>query len=846
MSRGNLSQMALAGLCALLFVAQFQWRPVPLAVRFEILTESSTRFVLLYHSGSESSQQGRTSLIVSGSPSFQTIRFPVDQPLLNNFRLQQTHGASPYLIRRTTVERFGGASVAISPGRLKPFAGIENLIRQADAVEIWPSPGFLQSDLEIQPRKEIRETRLSARLAQLRIALLALASLALIWATARNPVVAPPAPCSPRGISIRNCIVSLLFAFYLAGSLLGFNGSATALWRLNADHQNPNDDLILGAAKFIRSDEWLVHTPWILSQCYQLPAFPLVNHDIGEGPAPLITSLPVRHWSMIFRPQYLGFFFLPLSPAFAFYWNFKWFVLLLGAFLFLEKITGGRSWLALAGAGFILFSGFVQWWFSSPTMMPEMIGTFFLALWATAIIFRSSSRWAALGAALCLLCAIEQFVFCCYPRFQIPLFYLGLFLLVAGAVRMARSPSPVTLSLRFRLSLFIITLLTGSLLLAVWSREIRPLLGEIRHLVYPGQVFYTGGNFLWFWFAAPFFEFAMTEEYFPKTTGNACEAAGYIFLLPLLLLLAAREARHRRFDPFLIASTAFAALLVYFMCIGVPVSVAQWSGLSFVAPTRANIALGLASIIALTRYLSRAETEPGSTFLSAHLVAFAAFALLCGWIFYEANFKLANYVSTTTVVVVSLYFALLALVIWKRQTVAVFTLLLAPLVCAYGLVNPISRGLPAFAGSPLWQTIREMHLYDPAARWLVLAPDGRSSSLAQFAKSTGAQVLGGARCNPDPEMIRLLDPAGNYRPVHSRYAHISFVPADEPAPRFELTSTDTYTVHLPMETDFIQGLGVRYLLEIDGTPLPRKIAGYEEVHSIGGIRILQAAVTPNE
>src|SRR5438309_3272335 len=38
-----------------------------------------------------------------------------------------------------------------------------------------------------------------------------------------------------------------------------------------------------------------------------------------------------------------------------------------------------------------------------------------------------------------LLAAVEQFVFCCYPRFQIPLAYLAVALLLGGCTAQSRS-----------------------------------------------------------------------------------------------------------------------------------------------------------------------------------------------------------------------------------------------------------------------------------------------------------------------------------------------------------------------------------------------------------------------
>src|ERR1051326_6958023 len=83
------------------------------------------------------------------------------------------------------------------------------------------------------------------------------------------------------------------------------NGSSILIWRgfLN-DKQNPGG-LVAGAPESVRSDEWLVWTPALIAQANR--GFPVQNPSLGAGRAPFLYSLPVRHYSMMFRPQLYGF-----------------------------------------------------------------------------------------------------------------------------------------------------------------------------------------------------------------------------------------------------------------------------------------------------------------------------------------------------------------------------------------------------------------------------------------------------------------------------------------------------------------------------------------------------------
>src|SRR5204863_5799572 len=90
--------------------------------------------------------------------------------------------------------------------------------------------------------------------------------------------------------------------------LLRLNGSSSALWARDLGASNEPTGLIAGVPRPTRSDEWLIWTPAALAQLHHLPPMPVKNSALGAGAAPLLMSVPVRHYSMLFRPQFWGFF----------------------------------------------------------------------------------------------------------------------------------------------------------------------------------------------------------------------------------------------------------------------------------------------------------------------------------------------------------------------------------------------------------------------------------------------------------------------------------------------------------------------------------------------------------
>ncbi len=634
-------------------------------------------------------------------------------------------------------------------------------------------------------------------------------------------------------------MIFLICAYCLA-SIAKLNGSATALWGIYADHQAPTAGLILGTPKTIRSDEWAGETPWILSQAAS--RFAVENPGVGNNVMPLLNNLPARHWTMFFRPQMWGFFITDLEHAFAFYWNFKWFGLVLGAFLFLEAIACRNAVIALFGALLLFFSPFIQWWFSTPTCMPEMIGAFFFFLWSLVLIRSAKSRWAIAGGGLLLIASTAQFVFCAYPRFQIPLLHLALFL-IAGALIANRHRIVAERYARFRVYVLTIAGALTVLVVAGWYHDVAGAIHRVSALVYPGKVFSSGGGLPWQRLFMPFLEFAMTDQRYPSHQMNVCEAAGFLFIAPLIAFAFGRDLLRRRFDPIIIASLAFIALGIWFMLFGFSDAVAKWTGFYLVYSARVLLAGSIASIIALCRYLGRANEKSRNLSLGIHLASFAVLILVLLAIFQSTNRQLAGFVGTSGVFVAAIFFALFFTTLWRHEVAVAAILVLIPTIYANALVNPIGRGVPGFTKSEIFHWLSDNARARPDARWLVVGhASGRTNFLPQFVKATGADTFGGYRCEPDERIMRALDPSHKYSFVYNRYAEILFLPSTEAEPSFELTFINHYNVLLPLRPEFLHRLGVNFVLEIEMPAAEGAIEGYTTIGEREGLRLLKRDV----
>lgn len=802
-------------MCVVSFIGQVHWRPAQFTLVGEVKTDAPAWLQLCYHRGQKNPQDGIATAIIEKTGEFVPVRFPIE---INNayfLRIVNLGFGRTLELRSLALKPLGGPPRPFSAAELAPDSPNPTATRflQTGNIIRVESNGTQPLVIHLAPGSRVANSTLASLLQWIFCLPLLLGAAGLLWSWHRWPSAKPdPGDSDQTGwfetTKARTFVVSALISAYFLTSFLGFNGSSTAFWRYYADREMPTAGVLAGFPQAVRSDEWVLQTPWIFSQARQNPRFPVNNPSIGGDETPLVTNLPVRHWSTILRPQMWPFFLAPTEAAFGFYWNFKTFGLLIGAFLFFGVVTGKKILLDLAGALFVTFCPFLQWWFSTPTSLPEMVAMILLALWLSATIARARARWQILVATPALVMAVENFLLCCYPRFQVPLAYFAAALLLGGLV-----PRPARDNMRrFRVGAFVFAGAAVLLLTAASWRATADIIRVTSLLSYPGQVQFTGGDFEWSRFFAPFLEFAMTNDRFPQRYENASEAAGFLFLAPFLLIAAVRDAIRKKADPVLLVALALVAATICYMTVGIPMWAARLSGWSYVYSGRANLLVGLATAVGLIRLLARKEISPlRRTPMVVFLISLTLLLPILG----SVNTHSGHFESNSTVAATALFFALVSVSIWKRAALATCALLIVPQLYACALINPVVRGLPAITESRTLRWLSEAHRRQPTGNWIVLGDSLRALIFPEFVKATGANVMGGTRCNPDYEMLAVVDPARKYKALTDQYGSIHFKKTNDEAANIEPAEGLGYTIRLPFKQDLLDRLGVSHILEVD-------------------------------
>lgn len=598
--------------------------------------------------------------------------------------------------------------------------------------------------------------------------------------------------------------VTLLFLSCVA---LKLNGSSVGRWQKVLREPEPVRGLLVSTPKKIRSDEWVVWTPSILSQARQTPPFPIENSSLGYGRAPLLMSVPVAYYTTFFRPQLWGFFLFDFERGFSWYWCTKVFGLLLASAWLLHQLGIRSRGLIAFGALWIFFSSFVQWWFSSPAMLPEMVASWAICIGCVIVFWQEANRWKLTLAALGFVFFGINFILCLYPPYQIPLVLLGVAVLAGFWMERRKSGPPLCT----RRGLMLVAASGVAILLALlpfWI-ETWSTLQVVARTVYPAGRHNTGGGYaLWQLFAGPigFFE---SEDRIPPDFPNICEASNFYPFWPLALLgvVAGRVRFRAGIPPLIVMLAAIIATLSLYCVVRLPEWLLRATLLAHVHEARALLSIGLANILLVCLFLDRYRKPLFGKYWA--LCGGLSAALGLGVLFFGVNTRNAAFFADRTYLVVLVFTnaVLVTMFFWDRARRWLLPVFAVLLICSNGLINPVMRGLGPLTESAAFQEVDKIRAADPEAKWIAFG----DYVTGQMVKATGAPVLNGTKIVPDLSFLRQLDPERKYENVYNRYAWIICAVQVFPEEvRFSLLQAEFYTIHLPPSLPILRDAGYRY------------------------------------
>ena len=568
----------------------------------------------------------------------------------------------------------------------------------------------------------------------------------------------------------------------------------------------------MARARWIRWDELLIATPLALSQLSHNPRFPVVNTNIGNGQNMLLTPhAPVLHIVTVARPGTWGYFFLGAQRGLAWYWWFQVFSCFTVLYLLFEIILKGHRVIAAFGAFWYCASAFVVCWSLWPAQF-----TFNGALCCLAAyhILRSENRAVQAVCAVLFGLGLTGFAITVYPAWQVPLGYLfaaifaGLF--IRDKLYLSFKPFP----------LYKVICLVGALLLAgglITSYLITclPDLRLMSNTVYPGKRISTGGDYP---FALLFKGMYNMETIYsaPQALINQCESASFYYLFPAVLFAVCLSKRVRKslgIIGWLLISYIVGMLI--FMLVGVPGKLAKLTMLSYSPPYRADIALGLASIILCIYVLARVkETDEGENRWES-IVPWIAGAAMSVMLLLHGLFlirKADGFPSPGKILFTSLLMGFLSYWMLAGKS-RIFSGVSAILIVATtAFFNPLTTNLNHLYKSELAQQITRLNNQSPDRPLWLCYGGVQPGTLVTL---LGGRSLSSTHWPPQIAMWRSFDRTGVFDPLYNRYAQVNLIyTKNESEVAFLSRQEDTLMVHISPKNSIVRGMGARYVLAI--------------------------------
>ncbi len=568
----------------------------------------------------------------------------------------------------------------------------------------------------------------------------------------------------PSFFSLAVLLVSFVFVS------IGLTGSSLQLGQTSAPFINVNGTNIMAGYQAIRSDEWLVITPLAIAQYEHEPRFPIVNKNIGEDGQNMLvvgmTGAPVAHISALAKPATWGFFLFDLKRALSWNWCFS----IVGCFLALAY-TLNRLSAAHWKQGF-LFSGlfccapYIVGWSNWPAYTVFFPCIIFLCVLR---ILNTTSAYTLLLSGILLGIAGAGFVFVLYPAWQITVGYVFVALTI-GILIKEKLYSALT---GRRVITFICAMSIAGVMVGAWWMDANNAIHTMAQTVYPGQRMATGGEMTLPVLLRGFTNIS-TLNHLSSTFSNQSEIASfYYLLLPLGVLLVLR-AIYQPLDALEWAVTLMTGFILFYMFVGLPAGLSKILLWSHVPASRADLALGLATLV-LTHLLfsSSRQGEPKAPGATVSGIA-AATALLWVYIIYRNIRQLDNSLLTglTPPIMTAMLFTVAAISYFliTRNLKSFIVTSLALSLATTATFNPVniaprSIDIAGTAGN-------SMNLADVLKHKKVLMMDNPVSPM--FLAAAGVPIVNGVFYYPQKSLWSRLDPSNSQSNTHNRYQHVLY------------------------------------------------------------------------
>lgn len=604
-------------------------------------------------------------------------------------------------------------------------------------------------------------------------------------------------------------ICTFLFVLFVAFKL---HNASIPCWNSNVnDGASERRGIIVGDPLPIRSDEWLVNSPFFLSQ--QKNHFPVTNPALGAGKIPLVMGLPANHVLSALKPALWGYYLLDVERGFSWHWNFKIFPFFIASFLFLMLFTRNNFTISVFGSLLLFLSSAIQWWSINTE---EFTFGFLIVVSFLYILYSNIPRHIIINGVIFLLSSYS-FAMILYPAYQVPMAYFLLALFI-GFVISRKNFNRIWQRKWMKLSVIAGSTVLLLSLMYLFLVECKDTITIVSNTVYPGKRNESGGSMSFLSMFRDNYSWFLTQKSYPPQWENISELSSYLFLSPIVVLLTLYNyVKTKKIDVQFIPLLIFLAVMFVWMVFGFPNVLAKLSLLSVSPSKRTYFIFGFAQIVFTLLYLSKLKKPVVDNFGNTKKMActFAAIFAIVLVINYLLNKNTTDaYFTKSQIFTVSIFVAALywLIVYFSERKIYqhLFYALSISFMAGNLLINPLCKGLSPFLDNKVYQTFAEIEAKDPGAKWLVFG----HMTAPNFLKAAGLNVFNGVQYAPHLEELKILDPTQQKIEVYNRYAHIMYYPFidGKDSVDFNLIQPDFYHVKMDPCSPRMKQLGIKYIV----------------------------------
>lgn len=605
------------------------------------------------------------------------------------------------------------------------------------------------------------------------------------------------------------------------------SGSSIGMWRycIGSDLETSGD--ILGTARAIRGDEWVVNTPFAVSQEQNKPEnYQYISNTIrgDETDVFIVYGQPVKDISMIFRPFQLGYLLFGSAKGLSFFWCGRVIALFLVSFELGMLITKNRKDISLIAAILITLAPALQWWFAVNGFV-EMIVFGGLAILLLQKYMTTDNFWKRLLYLIIIGICGGGYILVFYPAWQLPMAYIFLGLAIWIIIENRKQ-----CKIKFRdiLSIVCVVLIILVLLLNIYMKS-KDTISLVMNTAYPGARCEIGGGMGEKYFQYPSNLFFTLDDQDLGT--NVCEAAVFFDLFPVGLILAAMVIfKEKNKDPLLIILLVISALFGIWSVIGLPKFLAKITLLYLSPAKRTFVVVGFLNILMLARAMAlikKPMSKTASIAISTILMIIVSTICINSFPEYYGSLKIA----ITMFILIILYFLVFTYKNEKMKNLLIPVLTIVLMFTSF-LINPIRKGLDVITEQPVGKKIQKIESQE-SGLWIV---EGAGYPLFNFPIMYGASTINSTNVYPNLDRWKLLDPDGQYEEIYNRYAHITIELVNEEKARFELIVQDAFKFYLPVNK--LKDLDVKYIFTVnDLEKFKNENVNFEKLYEEYGVRI---------